>query len=157
MPENQTNAQDPATGAAPVETIDGLKLIIDGLEADKKSQDASIDKLVVDLGLKDKQIAVLTKDKAELEKELSDASDLLEGQKLTIDDLAAQLAAAQANPSSVPTFTLAKKTYEVHAANFKFRAEGEQPRDYTVADLLGDPKLQAALIKKGVGFITLKA
>lgn len=158
MTDNQPNDQDPAaTSGAPVETIESLKVIIVDLNDDKEVLNAQIEKLIADLGLRDKQIIVLTNEKADLEKELSDAADLLAGQKTTIDELTAQLAAVQANPSTVPTFTLAKKTYEVHASSFKYRNDSEPPREYTVQELLNDPKLQAVLVKKGVGFITLKA
>lgn len=143
-------------GDAPV-TVESQQLIIVKLKSDNEEFQKQIAELKAKLESQGHIVTVLEGEKADLEKELSEATELLAGQKSSIDELAATLANLQANPSSVPIFTFKKKIYEVHALNFKHRGPDGQPRDYTIGELLSDPKLQEALIKKGVGFIIEKA
>lgn len=85
---------------------------------------------------------------AELQNEFEQAQKVILEQGALIQEQEAQIARLQANPAKVPTITVGKVVYEVHGQNFKFGGV-----EYTVKDLLGDKKLQAELVKKGVGFL----
>ena len=82
---------------------------------------------------------------------LTEAAEIIDGQKQTIADLEAHLAKLQGSPSSFPTIVVEKKTYEVRAQTFKYKKV-----EYTVAQLLSDKALQKELVKKGVGFLVEK-
>lgn len=83
-----------------------------------------------------------------LTEKLTAFQQVIDEQAALIRDQEAQIARLQANPAKVPTITVGKAVYEIHGQNFKFGGV-----EYTVKDLLGDKKLQAELVKKGVGFL----
>ncbi|WP_128544072.1 hypothetical protein [Larkinella soli] len=83
--------------------------------------------------------------------ELAEAQQIIDGQAQTIAEQQELLDKLQASPSKVPTFTLGKKIYEVHAPSFQVGKE-----TYTVEALLKDRTLQKELVQKGVGFINEK-
>lgn len=82
---------------------------------------------------------------------LSQATEVITGQKETISTLATRVTELESKPSSFPSFELNKKKYEVQAKKFKYKGQ-----DYTVADLLSDKQLQKELVGKRIGFIVEK-
>ena len=82
---------------------------------------------------------------------LTEASEIIDGQKQTIADLEAQLEKLQTSPAEFPTIVVDKKTYEVTLKAFQYKKV-----EYTVAQLLKDKALQKELVKKGVGFLVEK-
>ncbi|MEZ0485423.1 hypothetical protein [Fibrella aquatica] len=89
--------------------------------------------------------------------ELAERDEIIDGQAETIQALEAERDALKADPSLTPSFTLKGKTYQVSVRSFKYRraGEGQEAREYTVAELLADAALQTELVKKGVGFLEL--
>lgn len=73
---------------------------------------------------------------------------VVDEQAALIKDLETQIATLRANPAKAPTITVGKVVYEIHGQKFRFGG-----KVYTVQDLLADKKLQAELVKKGVGFL----
>jgi hypothetical protein len=116
--------------------------------------------LTTDNAAKTAHVEELIAERDGYKNDVDEEEKLLAGQKETIDAQTARIEQLQSNPSTVPTFTIGKgtaaKTYEVLVQNFNFRVDGGQVRKYTVAELLKDTKLQAALVGKGVGFIVEK-
>ena len=112
-----------------------------------------------------KELATKTKQVDALQVELTDAADklaianvalaqaqeIVADQTTTIAELEATIARMQETPSAVPTLKIGNTEYEVHASKFKYDG-----RDYTIKELRADKALQAALVKKGVGFLIKK-
>jgi hypothetical protein len=146
--------------AAEPKTAAEYETIIQGLTDQNRTLTDENAVLTTDNAAKTTQIDTLTAERDGYKNDVDEAEKLITGQKTTIDEQAARIEQLQSNPSTVPTFTVgtgkSAKTYEVLVQNFKFRLDGGPVTEYTVTELLKDTKLQAALIKKGVGFIVEK-
>lgn len=96
-------------------------------------------------------LAVALDEKAKAEGALSQAAEIIAGQRNTITEQEARIVQLQTKPAEFASITVDKAEYEVRAKKFKYKGV-----DYGVDQLLENKKLQKELVGLGVGFLVKK-